>query len=165
MDILKNLNSRLTIDSDLVEIVPGGEEDIKEVIEQSPIQLPEDYLNFLHAISGSKKSCITFLVDKSDDSTLSISIWSARYSLEALEEFSDSISDDEFFDNAWMIGDDLGDFVYYYAEGKEGFGLYRDEAGILCIEKAEKIADSLTDFLVKGIGIDVALTYPIRKRN
>ena len=54
MDILKNLNSRLTIDSDLVEIVPGGEEDIKEVIEQSPIQLPEDYLTFLHAISGMK---------------------------------------------------------------------------------------------------------------
>ena len=28
----------------------------------------------------------------------------------------------------------------------------------LCIEDADKIADSLTDFLVKGIGIDVAIT-------
>ena len=32
MDILKNLNSRLTISS--VGIVPGGEEDIKEIIEE-----------------------------------------------------------------------------------------------------------------------------------
>ena len=77
-----------------------------------------------------------------------------------MEEFSDPFPDDDFFDNAWMIGDDVGDFVYYYAEGKEGFGLYRDEAGILCIESADKIADSLTDLLVKGVGIDVAITYP-----
>ena len=103
--------------------------------------------------------------DVDPDSTLTIFIWSASYSLDKLDELSEAIPEDEFFDNAWMIGDDLGDFVYYYAEGKDGFGLYRDEAGILCIEKAEKIADSLTDFLVKGIGIDVALTYPIRKLN
>lgn len=122
---------------------------------------------FLHTISGNEGSGISFSVDKSVKpiSTLTMFIWSASYSLDKLDELSEAIPEDEFFDNAWMIGDDLGDFVYYYAEGKEGFGLYRDEAGILCIEKAEKIADSLTDFLVKGTGIDVALTYPIRKRN
>lgn len=160
MDILKNLNHRLTLDSK--GIVPGGEEDIKEVIEESPIQLPEDYLNFLHMISGNEKNGISFLVDQDIDpkSTLTISIWSAGFSLEKLEEFLDPFPDDEFFDNAWMIGDDVGDFVYYYAEGKEGFGLYRDEAGILCIESADKIADSLTDLLVNGVGIDVAITYP-----
>lgn len=160
MDILKNLNHRLTLNSK--GVVPGGEKDIKEVIEESPIQLPEDYLNFLHMISGNKKNGISFLVDQdvAPDSTLTIFIWSARVSLEKLEEFLDPFPDDEFFDNAWMIGDDLGDFVYYYAVGKEGFGLYRDEAGILCIERADKIADSLTDLLVKGVGIDVAITYP-----
>ena len=167
MDILKNLNYRLMIDSDSVGVVPGGEEYIKEVIEQSPIQLPEDYLTFLHIISGNEGSGISFSVDKSvkPNSTLTIFIWSASYSLDKLDELSEAIPDNEFFDNAWMIGDDLGDFVYYYAEGKEGFGLYRDKAGILCIEKAEKIADSLTDLLVKGVGIDTAITYPIRKRN
>ena len=161
MDILKNLNHRLTIDSDPLEIVPGGEEDIKAVIEESPIQLPEDYLNFLHTISGNDKNGISFLVDHDvdPDSTLSISIWGASYSLEKLDELSEAIPEDEFFEKAWMIGDDLGDFVYYYAEGKDGFGLYRDEAGILYIEGAEKIADSLTDLLVNGVGIDVALTY------
>jgi len=161
MDILKNLNHRLTIDSDPLEIVPGGEEDIKAVIEESPIQLPEDYLNFLHTISGNDENGISFLVDHDvkPNSTLSIFIWNANYSLEKLDELSEAIPEDEFFEKAWMIGDDLGDFVYYYAEGKDGFGLYRDEAGILYIEGAEKIADSLTDLLVNGVGIDVALTY------
>ena len=162
MDILKKLNHRLMIDLDSVRIVPGGEEDIEEVIEQSPIQLPEDYLKFLHTISGNEKNGIAFLVDQDvdPDSTLTIFIWSASYSLDKLDELSEAIPEDEFFDNAWMIGDDLGDFVYYYAKGNEGFGLYRDEGGSLCIERAEKIADSLTDFLVKGVGIDVAITYP-----
>lgn len=160
MNILNNLNNRLTIDSK--GIVPRGEEDIKEVIEESPIQLPEDYLNFLHMISGNKGVGISFLVDQdvNPNSTLTIFIWSAGISLEKLEELSEVIPDDEFWDNAWMIGDDLGDFVYYYAVGKEGFGLYRQEVGIYCIEEADKIADSLTDLLVNGVGIDVAITYP-----
>ena len=162
MDILKNLNHRLMVDSDSVGVVPGGEEYIKEVIEQSPIQLPEDYLNFLHTISGNEGVGISFLVDQDvdPDSTLTIFIWSAGHSFVKLEEFLYPIPDDEFFKKAWMIGDDVGDFVYYYAKGNEGFGLYRDEGGSLCIERAEKIADSLTDFLVKGVGIDVAITYP-----
>ncbi len=152
MDILKNLNHRLMVDS--VGVVPGGEEDIKKVIEQSPIQLPEDYLNFLHTISGNEGVGISFLVDQDvdPDSTLTIFIWSAEHSFVKLEEFLYPIPDAEFFKKAWMIGDDVG--------GKEGFGLYRDEGGSLCIERAEKIADSLTDFLVKGVGIDVAITYP-----
>ena len=162
MDILKNLNHRLMVDSDSVGVVSGGDEDIKKVIEQSPIQLPEDYLNFLHTISGNEGHGISFLVDQDvdPDSTLSIFIFSASYSFEVLKEFLYPIPDDEFFKNAWMIGNDLGDFVYYYAKGNEGFGLYRDEGGSLCIERAEKIADSLTDFLIKGVGIDVAITYP-----
>ena len=67
MDILKNLNHRLMVDSDSVGVVSGGDEDIKKVIEQSPIQLPEDYLNFLHTISGNEKNGIAFWVDKSID--------------------------------------------------------------------------------------------------
>ena len=50
------------------------------------------------------------------------------------------------------------DLVFFYAEGKDGFGIYRDEAGNLYVRDGEKIADTLTDFLVKGTGIDIALT-------
>ena len=69
------------------------------------------------------------------NSTLTIFIWSASYSLDKLDELSEAIPDDEFFDNAWMIGDDLGDFVYYYAKGNEGFGLYRDEGAYVLKER------------------------------
>ena len=34
-----------------------------------------------------------------------------------------------------MIGNDLGDFVYYYAKGNEGFGLYRDEGAYVLKER------------------------------
>lgn len=39
----------------------------------------------------------------------------------------------------WIIGGDLGDLVYFYGEGKDGFGLYRGDAGGLGFEYAEKI--------------------------
>lgn len=58
----------------------------------------------------------------------------------------------------WMIGDDVGDLIYFYGEGNGGFGIYRAEAGALDINDSDKIADSLTEFLVEGVGIDVAIT-------
>ena len=42
---------------------------LSEIIEESPIQLPEDYLNFLHIISGNEKNGISFLVDQDVDSS------------------------------------------------------------------------------------------------
>ena len=42
-------------------------------------------------------------------------------------------------------------------EGKEGFGLYVADAGALSLDDADKIADSLTDLLVHGVGIDTAV--------
>ena len=51
----------------------------------------------------------------------------------------------------------MGDKVYCYGEGKDGFGIYSIDAGGLGFEYANKIADTLTDFLVKGIGIDGAV--------
>lgn len=155
MDILKNLNNRLTI----VEGAAcyGGEENIKKVVSESPIRLPEDYIEFLKCISGGDGVGISFLVD---ETRKEIGIWNAWMTMEKREEFYAPFlpSTDEFLESVWLIGDDLGDLVYFYGEGKDGFGLYRVEAGSLCFEDADKIADTLTDFLVKGVGIDVAVT-------
>lgn len=155
MDILKNLNHRFTISN--AEWTPcyGGEEYIKKVISQSPIQLPEDYIEFLNCVSREDNIGISFLVDNGKSE---ICIWSAWMALERCEEFHFAPFLDDFFQRAWLIGDDLGDLVHFYGEGKDGFGLYRVGAGSLCFEEAEKIADTLTDFLVKGIGIDIATT-------
>ena len=152
MDILKNLNHRLTITEGTA--CYGGEEDIKELMEKSPIQLPEDYIEFLKSISGGDDVGVSFQVD---DTGHEINIWNAGFAMEKLEEFYAPFLDD-FLKNVWFIGDDLGDLVYCYGKGKEGFGLYCFDAGALgYFEHADKIADTLTDFLVKGVGIDVAV--------
>lgn len=153
MDILKNINHRLTfIES---EANYGGEEEIKKVLRESPIQLPEDYIDFLRQIPGEDSFGLSFQVD---NSRKEIWIWSAGFALEKRDEFYAPFLED-FFRNAWLIGCDVGDLIYCYGKGKEGFGIYRTEDSSLCLDDmAEKIADSLTDFLVNGVGIDVSIT-------
>lgn len=77
--------------------------------------------------------------------------------LEKSEEFHQPYNQ-EFLQNAWLFGNDLGDLVYFFGTGKDGFGLYRTSADGLSIQTAEKISDTLTDFLVNGVGIDIATT-------
>jgi len=161
MNILENLNERLQI----VDGNPcrGGEEIVKQVVETSPILLPEDYLKFLKEISGKTDGQEQILGPelgvKKDDGMLSIYIFSAQTALEIHTEYkiySAPVYDD-IIDMIWLIGNDLGDLLYFYGEGKDGYGLYVSEVGALCFEDADKIADTLTDFLVKGIGINTAL--------
>lgn len=152
MDILENISERLIFDKD--EICAGGEKDIEKIIQISPVPLPEDYIGFLKQISGEGSYGPEFIVK---DEGMSIWIWSAEMAIEKLEEFDEPF-DQEFRSKAWMFGNDLGDLLYFFGEGKEGFGLYRTEAGSLDLERADKISDTLTDFLVNGVGIDIATT-------
>ena len=104
MDILKNLNSRLTLTDD--EVIPGGEEDIKKVLSESKIQLPEDYIDFLRQISGGDSQGVSFQVD---DGRQEIWIWSAGFALEKRDEFLDPFLDedshlDEELQSVWFIG-------------------------------------------------------------
>ena len=67
----------------------------------------------------------------------------------------------DFMEKGWLIGCDL---LFYYGEGEEGFGIYRVGAGVLSLnplDLARKIAYTLTDFLVKGVGIDIATTLTL----
>ncbi|MCM1056812.1 MAG: SMI1/KNR4 family protein [Firmicutes bacterium] len=63
MDILKNLNHRLTFAEG--EASYGGGDEIKQVLRESPIQLPEDYIDFLRQISGGDSLGLSFQVDNS----------------------------------------------------------------------------------------------------
>ncbi len=150
MNIIEHVNERLTFDKD--DICAGGENDIDEVIRVSPVSLPNDYIEFLKQISGEHNPGPEFELQ---DKGLSIWIWSASMALEKLEEFNRP-SNQKFIRNAWLFGNDLGDLVYFYGTGKDGFGLYRTSEGWLDIENADKIADTITDFLVDGVGIDIA---------
>ena len=152
MDILKNLNERLSIVEG--EACFGGEDYVNKVLNMSPIKLPTDYIEFLKNISGGNDTGVSFIVDNEESE---INIWNAEIAIQKHDEFYEP-DPDNFFDKIWLVGDDLGDLIYFYGEGKDGFGLYRDEVSTMCFQDAEKIADSLTDFLVKGIGIDIAIS-------
>lgn len=168
MKILENLHERL----ELIDGNPvyGGEETVRQVAECSPIPLPEDYIEFLREISGdtSEENVgveIRLIVPDDEDSTLSMAFYSAQDALETYKEYKELSAPlyDGIIDKIWIIGDDIGDLVYFYGNGKDGFGLYVDEIGALTPYSldasvgAEKIADTITDLLVKGIGIDTAL--------
>ncbi len=160
MNILENLNHRIQI----VDRARGygGEDVVKQVVEASSIHMPKQYTVFLKAISGQaddgeENVGLEFEVEV-EDYTLSLWIFSAQHALEKYREYkiySAPIYDD-IIDRIWLIGNDLGDLLYFYGDGKDGFGLYVAEAGSLDFEHADKIADTLTDFLVKGVGIDTA---------
>jgi len=152
MNIIENINKRLIFDES--EICAGGENDIEEIMRVSPIPLPKDYIEFLKQVSGEDSYGPEFEIDGGG---LSIWIWSAKMALEKRKEF-DWPFNQKFISKAWIFGNDLGDLVYFFAEGKEGFGLYRTSAGTLGLEWADKISDTLTDFLVNGVGIDIATT-------
>ena len=148
MNIIENINKKLVFDKD--EICAGGENDIEEIIRISPVPLPKDYIEFLKDVSGEDSYGPVFEVEDEG-----LSIWSAKMALEKLEEFNQPFNQ-KFISNAWLFGNDLGDLVYFFGTGKDGFGLYRTSAGCLALENAEKISDTLTDFLVNGVGIDIA---------
>ena len=150
MNIIENINKKLVFDKD--EICAGGESDIEEIIRVSPVPLPKDYIEFLKQVSGEDCYGPEF---EAEDEGASIWIWSAKMALEKLEEFNQPFNQ-KFINNVWLFGNDLGDLVYFFGTGKDGFGLYRTSAGCLGFENAEKISDTLTDFLVNGVGIDIA---------
>lgn len=154
MDIFNNLNGRLTIEK-MWGVCPGGEEYIEKILHESPVKLPEDYINLLKIISGDENAGISSQVDGGNKE---ICIYSAKLALERrIYEFSLPLYEG-FNDATWLIGDNVGETLYFYGEGKEGFGIYKTDAAMVDIDYAEKIADSLTGFLVDGVGIEVALT-------
>ncbi len=160
MNILENLNDRIQI----VDGTPsyGGENAVEQVVATSPIQLPEDYIEFLKSISGQtddeEENVGPEFEVEVEDYTLSLWIFSAQHALEKYKDYKIYSAPiyDNIIDQIWLIGNDLGDLLYFYGNGTDGFGLYVAEAGSLSFEHADKIADTLTDFLVKGVGINTA---------
>ena len=155
MNIIENINERLLLADE--DFAGGGEQAIAQLVEKSPIKLPEDYIEFLRNISGAESGGIEFSVD---DKEASIWIWDAQTAIQNYEDNKEfNVYNKELLDKIWLIGNDLGDLVFFYGEGKDGFGLYREEMGsLVSVDGADKIADTLMDFLVNGTGIDVAIS-------
>lgn len=141
-----------------------GEDDIvKQIVETFPVSLPEDYIDFLKTISGKTDNENVGLVFgiKIKDNIHPMQIYSAQQALKLRPEYEEIYSfpdSNGIIDQIWLIGNDLGYLHYFYGKGKEGFGLYVAEDSAIYFENAYKIADTLTDFLVNGVGFNTAFT-------
>lgn len=51
----------------------------------------------------------------------------------------------------WLIRNHLGNLHYFYGDGEKGFKFYVAVNSAIYFEDADKIADTRTDFLDKGI--------------
>lgn len=159
MDILEHLNDKIQI----INGPPcyGGEDIVRQLVETSPVPLPEDYIDFLKSISGEtddENVGLVFGIKKKDDIQL-MQIYSAQQALKLRPEYKEIYSfpdSNGIIDQIWLIGNDLGDLHFFYGKGEEGFGLYVAEDSAIYFENADKIADTLTDFLVNGIGFNTA---------
>lgn len=147
MGILQNLNSRINYYDKCEHYEKATEDDIKALKDYSDIELPEDYLNFLREIMG-----VSFVID--DYPTFEF--WCVN---DILNQRRDFPFIEKSLPKSLVIGTDLGDFLFLYGHGKEGFGLYCVESSCASYENAKKIANSLTEFLVEGTGFDGCFDY------
>lgn len=82
-------------------------------------------------------------------------IWSAKFAYESrIYDYSLPVYED-VINCTWVIGDDVGEVLFFYGVGNDGFGIYGVDVSEFDISVAIKIADSLTDLLVKGVGLDI----------
>lgn len=62
--------------------------------------------------------------------------------------------------NGIVFANDLGDLIYYYADGKNGIGIYVVGVGVAdYYQDAIKLADTFENFFYKGIGVDILVKW------
>ncbi len=144
--MINRLNERFSIVEK--ESIKSGKVGISEVCAKSPFKLPDDYISFLECISGENGS--GFYLEA--DGWFPLVLYSAEEALSKMQDY------DLYADDVWIIGDDMGDAAYLYKKDERGTAIYyEDDLGALGAPDNElkKVADTLTDFLINGIGIDV----------
>ncbi|OCQ51759.1 SMI1 / KNR4 family protein [Photorhabdus australis subsp. thailandensis] len=134
-----NLNSKYRLDA----YKPASKcDDINEFKKHFyGFTIPDDYVSFISQLTEAE---ILVLGDSY------IRIWGAIGCIEMNSEYNIQ----RYIKNSMAIGDDEGGKVIFYANGKNGFGLYKVGFGNLDIEDAEYIAPSLTEFLINGDGAE-----------
>lgn len=139
MDFFDEINKKY-------EIFINGEassiDSIRKLKDFSPVQIPEEYFEIIR-----RKTEIEINIKD----TNYIRIWSADSSI----EMNTAYYIQKYIPNSIAIGDDEGEYVFLYANGKEGFGLYIVEFGDLDVDEMKYISKSLKDLLLNGVGVDI----------
>ncbi|GKQ97318.1 SMI1/KNR4 family protein [Aeromonas hydrophila] len=108
----------------------------------SGVDIPQEYIDFITQLTEAE----ILVLDGSY-----VRIWSAIGCI----EMNSAYNIQKYIPGSIAIGDDEGGKVVFYANGKEGFGLYKVGFGDLDINAAEWISPSLVSFLIDGIGADL----------
>lgn len=148
MDIIQNLNKRLKLSDETIGYRKATDEDIKKLKTYAKIELPDDYIEFLRQIMGVGCNGLGFIIDDS----IEFEFWPVD---QILYQRTDFPFLEEKLPNGLIIGTDLGDNFLFYGQREEGIALYYVEDGCIGYEYATKIADSLVEFMVNGVGIDL----------
>ncbi|ELY2798519.1 SMI1/KNR4 family protein [Cronobacter dublinensis] len=106
------------------------------------VSIPEDYLNFINQMSEAE----ILVLDE-----VYLRIWGAKGCLEINKEHHVQ----KYIPKSFAIGDDEGGQIIFYAEGNNGYGLYKVGFGNLDINDAEFIAPSLRSLLIDGVGAEI----------
>ena len=134
--------------NDLIEIAsfePGSPEtDLTRLKAFSPVALPDDYCGII-----SEKTEVEIGLKKS----VYIRIWSAKGCMEMNEAYEIQ----SYLPDALAFADDERCNVLLFTTGKNGKGIYRVSLSDLEPDEIVYIADSLSDFLLKGIGMDTVI--------
>lgn len=144
MNILNNLKENINLE---VNDKASSELEIEEMIINSPIKIPNEFIEMLR-----EKSELELSINR--DKILRI--WGASGCIEMNEAYNIQ----KYLPRSWAIGDDEGGYAIVYAIGDD------DETGVYAVsfsdlDDNEKIfiAPSLFDFLTKGTGITTFLSF------
>lgn len=142
MNILDNLNKQYEI----VSSEPASsEEEIRQLVEFSKIEVPQEYLNIIRQQANIK------MVVKNRKYDHSIRIHGAFRCI----NMNKSLLMQKYMPESLMIGYNGGSVGLVYATTPRGFGVYASDWESIDINEAVYLSKSLESLLVYGDGIDV----------
>lgn len=139
MSILKDLSNNYRIDANKLA---SNDEEIKNLIKSSEIEIPEDFLEIIREQTE---------IEINVDGKKYIRIWGA----DGCIEMNDAYNIQANIPNSLAIADDEGGNALIYTTGEKGFGLYVIAFNDLDVDELQYVASSLSNLLIKNIGIDV----------
>lgn len=143
MNIFDDVNEKINIE---IADVGSSESRIKEMIMSSPIEIPSEYVELIR-----EKSEIEISINEKKV----LRIWGA----DGCVEMNEAYNIQKYLPYSWAIGDDEGGYVIIYAKDENDIGLYAVSFSDLDDNEKIYIAPSLCDFLIKGVGIDIFLSF------
>ena len=139
MSILSKMSKLLNI---VTSDTKSSDIEISKLLQYSKINIPIEFLEIIKEQS-ELEICV--------DGEKYIRVWGANGCI----EMNDAYHIQKYIPNSLAIGDDECSNAILYANGNNGFGVYIVSFGDLSVDEMVYIADSLEEFFVNEVGVDV----------